>query len=200
LKSGQTESYAALAMTRQERKVLGMALSGEIMQRDVVQTTVSFVNHRVGLPAATEAETREELRYLALNFLVTQVLERIQSLRTQRHNFEEQQQILQIKLRIPQSKQRGLESLAPESDELEVQTRSLQQKIAENRKNLQEVKVQLDELNDYIDHLNAVLGNPEEYLTVNKISMKLNRLGVKLEEDSAEHGSTITLAGSISPF
>ena len=142
------EYYVGLAITREERKVLGMQLSGDVIQRDVPQLTVSFVEHRLGVLAATEAETRAGLKRLALNFLITQMLERVLSLRTQQENLQKEKQILQLKTRILQSEQQGLESLSPESEDIESQLASLQQKMTENKEDLQEVNVQIDELYD----------------------------------------------------
>ena len=188
-----TECYAGLAMTRHERKVLGMQLSGDVIQREVPQLTVSFVKHRLGIPAATETETRMEMKRLALNFLVTQALQRILSWRTQRENLQKEQQILQLKIRILQTKQRSLESLSHEGEDTTSQLKSFQQKLAENKENLQEVNVHIDELDDYVDHLNDILGHAEDYLAIDRISMKLNRLGVKLEQNSTELGSDLDL-------
>lgn len=191
---GLVECYAGLAMTRREKQVFGMKLSGDVIQREVPQTTVSFVGHRVGLPAATESETREGLKRLALNFLIGQALERILALRTQRETLERQKQFLLIKLKMLQSKHSGLESLSQEAQQIESELGSLRQKLAENKEDLEEVRIQLNDLDDYIDLLNEVLGHPENHLTVHQISMKLNRLGVKLDQNSTELGSDITVA------
>lgn len=189
---GLAECYAGLMMTRQERKVLGMQLSGDVIQKDVPQLTVSFVDHRVGMPTATEAEAREEFKRRALRFLVTQALERVLSLRTERENLQKEKQILQLKIRILQGKQNGFPSLSKNSEDIESQLASLQQKLAENKEELHEVTVQIDELDDYVNHLNDILGHAEDYLALDKVSMKLNRLGVKLDENSAELGNELT--------
>ena len=189
---GLAECYAGLMVNRQERKVLGMQLLGDVVQREVPQLTVSFVDHRVGMPTATEAEARAEFKRRALHFLVTQALERILSLRTERENLQKEKQVLQLKIKILQGKQNGLPSLSKDGEDIESQLVSLQQKLAENKEELQEVTVQIDELDDYVNHLNDILGHAEDYLALDKVSMKLNRLGVKLDENSAELGTELT--------
>jgi archaellum component FlaC len=186
------ESYLFLAMTRREKGILGMKMAGDIIQREVPQTTVSFGDYLVGMPTATEAETRAELKSRALNFLVNQVLENILALRTQRETLQQHRQILKIKLRVLQNKQHGLESLLQAGDDIEAELNSLQQKLAENEQNLQEIWEQMDELEDYVDHLNTVLAHPQTYLSVTKVAMKLNRMGIKLDENSAEAGHEIS--------
>ncbi|MGH8471173.1 MAG: hypothetical protein ACREVJ_01620, partial [Gammaproteobacteria bacterium] len=60
---GVAERIVALLLTvKQERKVLGVALEGEILKRDVPQVTVSFANYRVVDPATTYEETRRLLK------------------------------------------------------------------------------------------------------------------------------------------
>ncbi|MFO1433404.1 MAG: hypothetical protein U1F76_25460 [Candidatus Competibacteraceae bacterium] len=187
------ECYAGLMMTRQEKKVLGMQLSGDVIQKDVPQLTVSFVDHRVKMPTATEAEARAEFKRRALRFLVTQALERVLSLRTERENLQKQKQILQLKIKILQGKQNGFPSLSKNGEDIESQLASLQQKLAENKEELQEISVQIDELDDYVDLLNDILGHAENYLALEQVSMKLSRLGVKLEENSTEPGNELIL-------
>ncbi len=187
-------SYAVLAMKKREKKMLGMRLQGDTLQREAPLTTVSFTDHLVGLPGMTEATTRAELQRLALNFLVTQALEYILSLRTRRQKLEEQRRILQTRLKIAQTRQRGLDALLHDSDKIESQSLLLQQKLAENEQELQKTKVQLNDLDDYVIHLNTILAQPEEHLAMNSISVRLNRLGIKLEQDASEQGSELTLA------
>jgi archaellum component FlaC len=186
------ESYLALAMTKREKGILGMRMEGDIIQREVPQTTVSFGDHLVGMPTATEADTRAELKRRALDFLVNRVLENILTLRTQRETLQQHRQILKIKLRVLQNKQRGLESLLQAGNDIEAELNSVQQKLAENEQNLQEIWEQMDELNDYVDHLNTVLADPQTYLSVTKVTMKLNRMGIKLDENSSEEGYDIS--------
>ena len=186
------ESYAVLAMTRREKGILGMKMAGDIIQREVPQTTVSFGDHLVGMPTATEADTRAELKRRALDFLVTRVLENILALRTQRETLQQHRQILKIKLRVLQNKQRGLESLLQGGDDFEAELNALQQKLAENEQNLQELWEQMDELNDYVEHLHTVLADPQTYLSVTKVALKLNRMGIKLDEHSTEEGHEIS--------
>lgn len=186
------ESYLFLAMTRREKGILGMQRKGDIIQREVPQTTVSFMDYLVGMPNATEAETRAELTRRALDFLVTRVLENILALRTQRESLQQQREILKIKLRVLQNKQRGLESLLQPGDDIEAERNALQQQLAENEQNLQEIWEQMDELNDYVDHLNTVLAHPQNYLSVTTVKMKLDRMGIKLDEHSTEAGYEIS--------
>jgi hypothetical protein len=52
------ECFALFGMQRQERRIFGKALVGELIQSDVVQTTVSFADYRLIVPATTLDELR----------------------------------------------------------------------------------------------------------------------------------------------
>ncbi len=59
------QAYLILLMTRRERHVFGVAGDGDVMQRETLQTTVSFSEHRVLSPAPDETQLRSALaRYL----------------------------------------------------------------------------------------------------------------------------------------
>ena len=85
--AGVAERIIALLVTvKQERKVLGVALEGEILKRDVPQITVSFANHRVVDPATTYEETRRLLKRRAFDHLLGIALGRIAPARRARDN------------------------------------------------------------------------------------------------------------------
>mgnify|MGYP000715327795 CR=1 FL=1 len=66
--------YVPLAMYRQEKKTLGMALDGDIMRRDVTRTAVNFSGHRLGVCAASEAQLRDKLRWRGIHNLAVTAL------------------------------------------------------------------------------------------------------------------------------
>lgn len=55
------ELYAVLGMERVEKTVLGVELHGDLVRRDVPQTTVSFCNQRLACLTDSEQATRREL-------------------------------------------------------------------------------------------------------------------------------------------
>ena len=63
------ECYAFLVMEKEEKRVFGVELEGEIVKRDVPRIAINFSGHRLIAPGATEAATRQELRERAFNHL-----------------------------------------------------------------------------------------------------------------------------------
>lgn len=61
---GRVERIAALLLAdHTEKHVLGMELEGDMLRRDVAQVAVSFDNHRLLDPTASEEETRPSGRH-----------------------------------------------------------------------------------------------------------------------------------------
>jgi hypothetical protein len=86
-----------LLMEQQERHVLGVALEGEILRRDVAQTTIGFAQHRLVDPTAAEETTRRLLKRRAFDHLLTLALERITTAHTERGQLERERQLLRRK-------------------------------------------------------------------------------------------------------
>lgn len=192
-RSPAPESYALLVMTLREKNVLGFELSGEIIRSDVPQTTVSFSEHRIVAPNATLAEARQELEQRALNVLVAQALEHILSLKSQRDALEKRRSSLQIQLKILQARQQGLDPLLHGGAADALDFPALRQELEAVERNLETARANIATIHHYLKQVKTVLRRPEDWFTVRPRYVRLNRLGIKLPDHSAE-GDVITLA------
>jgi hypothetical protein len=59
---------------------------------------------------------------------------------------------------------------------------------------LEEINAQLDTPEARIEHLNAILLNPEQHLRLETVSLKLSRLGTRLDPSSTEPANEFTVA------
>jgi hypothetical protein len=66
----QKNFFALLFMDHHEKIVFGDALQGDVIQRDVKQTSVYFTGHRLLAPAATELEVRLALKHILFENVV----------------------------------------------------------------------------------------------------------------------------------
>lgn len=73
------QCHGLLIASRQERKQVGYSLHGEVLTGDVVQTAISFIHHRIALPAASPAAVRLELQLRGVDFLAEQACLHIQA-------------------------------------------------------------------------------------------------------------------------
>jgi hypothetical protein len=172
-----------------------MGLSGDMLVREIRQTVVSFSRHQLFFPAASEDELRRELRRRTLVFLATRALENIGELRTRRGDLEERRRRLQARLRALRGHAQGLRPLlsSPEDVADARRTAALEQRLVQTEEALVVARTQLGTLDDYLEQVRQVLSQPEPYLQVRPLNLRLNRMGVKLDANSAEPGENLTL-------
>lgn len=186
--------HALLAMRRNEKTVLGKGVQGDIERRDVKQILVSFSDHLVITPATSEEGARKELKERAYAELVECALERIVSMRSRRSELEKQRVLLKAKLRSSHTAAQGLGQLRGQPTtvlaERNVAERDLQRIEAE----LREADAEMATLDDYLEQVTEVLGQPERYLRLETMSLRLNRMGVKVAENSPQHADDLSLS------
>jgi len=189
----QRECFAWMLMVKREVETFGPALDGDMLVREVRQIRVSFSDHQLFFPNASEAGLRAELRERTLVFLATRALERINELRERRGALEEQRRQLQVQLRALRGHDRGLRPLLSSADADQRRAATLEQRLLEAEEALVAARKQLGTLDDYLEQVRQVLSQPEAYLRIQPLTMRLDRLGRKLEPGSSELGETIAL-------
>ncbi len=187
---GRAECFALLLMVKRETATFGTALAGDVMVRDVRQIQVSFSDHQLFFPAASESELRKDLRRRMLVFLATRALDRINELRERRGTLEEQRRQLQAQLQALRGHAQGLQPLLSAGKR---RLAAMEQRLSQTEGELIVARKQLGTLDDYLEQVRQVLDHPETYLQLHPLALRLNRLGVKLDPDSPEPGETITL-------
>lgn len=95
---GAERVTALLLAERSERTTFGIDLAGELIRREVPQIAVSFSDHNVVDPRATEPETRRQLKRRAFDHLLFLALARIGEVRTERTDLAHQRDLLRGKL------------------------------------------------------------------------------------------------------
>lgn len=191
--SGHSQCFALMLMLKRETETFGTVLRGDVLVRDVRQLQVSFSRHRLFFPAISEAGLREELKQRMLVFLATRALERINELRDQRSMLEEQRRRLQAQLRALRSHAQGLQPLLSPAEASVRRPAALEQRLVQVEEDLVAVRKRLGTLDDYLEQVRQVLSQPEVYLQVRPLTLRLTRLGVKLSPDSPEPGETLAL-------
>ena len=187
------ECFALLLMVKREAGTFGSALEGDMLIREVRQIQVSFSEHRLHFPAATETELRQDLRQRMLVFLASRAREHIDELRTRRDALEEQRRQLRAQLQALQSQDRGLRPPLSSADADERRLATLEQRLAQTQQDLTDARKPLATLDDYLEQVRRIVGQPEPYLHFHRLSLRLNRLGIKLDADSPEPGETLAL-------
>jgi hypothetical protein len=183
--------HALLCMYRSEKTIMGMALEAEMLKCDVQQTAVSFSDHRIYSPAPTEADTRSGLRQWLFEGLVTHALGRIMQTKVTNHNLQHARQMLQVRLRRLRGKMRNL----GERDALDP---TVGRRIQETWQELQTIEEAL--LNSErptprasLEQVNVVLSHPDDFIRIKKSSLRLNKMGIRIDEHSSQPSNKINL-------
>ena len=182
---------ALLCMQRSEKTVLGMSLSGDVLNRDVLQIAVNFSDHRIYSPAASEAEARDGLKHCLFQGLVTQALERIASLRFTSHRLQSRHQMLHARLRRHKQK---IKEVKPGS----VSSNKISQAIKEAGMEMKNIEQQI--LNTplmtpqaALEQLMDVFSQPDKFVSIREIALRLNKMCIKINDDSPESTNKLNL-------
>lgn len=176
--------FGLLTMAMEERKVFGMELVGEILRHDVMQVTVNFSSHRyVGL-ANNELDTRRELKKRAFDFLIEKALERIVGERGKRRELDRQRLLLKQKLATMKAGNWGLDAMLTDLERQRPDLATLEA----------EIEVIDGELGQFhTDHLGIeeslacvvdTLSNPATWLASREIGLRVDSMGVKIQDAS----------------
>ena len=185
------QGYAVLTTTKQEKTVFGTKRRGKLLERDVPQISVEFTDHRVLLATAGEAELRRELTEELLTYLAGQALEEILALKSWHQELVQEREILDMQLKIRKSGNRGIRLLQNEDEVM--QMLAAENVLADLHQKIREVRRQLDEPGDYVEHVVKVLLHPETYLSVDRETLRLNEMGMKIEAESTVPVNEFTL-------
>jgi hypothetical protein len=192
--SAAPTAAALLTATMKERTVFGTAQEGDIVRRDVPRAAVEFYDHRIVAPVPTEAENRRELVHRGLNLLATYALEEMLKMHSIREELAAERRILAVKLKIQHTHERGLEPLLAGAGQTHSVEASAEQLLEEIDRQLMELDPGSGTPQDFLRKLEKVLRRPGEVLTGKTIGMRLDWMGMKLDQESAGNGSEITLA------
>lgn len=193
-KSGVKTAVALLTALKKERTVFGLAQEGEIMRRDVAQTAVEFYDHRIVAPAATEAEKRLNLVQRGLSVLASYTIEEILRIHSVREELVEERRMLAAQLKIKYSRHRSLERLLAGGNPDDDKEEQAQQLLGEIDQQLEGLEPVSGKPQEFLGKLEKILLGPGDFLTGRTIRMRLNWMGVKLNEESTENGRVITLS------
>ena len=181
-----SEAYALLGMKRAERQVLAPRMEGGVMRQDVAQTTVSFSEHRLLAPAADEALTRLDVGRRIVQRLAQLVLARIVAVDQRAKDLHLHQAYLVMKRRMLQHGRDGMQVLVSDPASIELQIADVNRALKETTESYREAKSSLSMLDGYIGHINAVLAHPEQQVGMERVHMRVNLLGVKVDAPTSD--------------
>lgn len=186
------EAYAVLSMEMVERQVLGVAMEGEVIHRDVPQTTVSFGDYRVRICGRSEADLRQEIKRRIVDQLALEGLARAAADQSRRDMLEQERALLTTRLRLLERQGTGMRAALGGDAVVEpVELARLQAQLEENTRNLNEVGVRAEVLDRNLERLCEVLNDPAEHFYVTSKRLRLDPMNIVLSANSPQAGVEI---------
>jgi hypothetical protein len=185
--------FGLLTLTWKERTVLGTEQNGEIQRRDVKQQAVSFFDHRFVSPAGDESGARWEMKKRGYDYLIRVALEKILAARGKHEDLKRERQLLNRKLEAMKTGGWGLEAMFSHDKAEPTDPAALEAQIDAVEKELLTLGADTVSLEHSLDRLAEVLGQPEHWLSLRELSMRLNYMGIRVEEHSAQSSTLIDL-------
>lgn len=187
------ELHGLLGMERVEKTVLGVDLQGDLIRRDVPQTTVNFRNHRMVFPTESEQGTRQELTKRAFDSLIETALTQLTASRIRRLHLEQQQrQILQKKASALKSGQMGLGSLLESTLLNQADASTLERQLLDIQEEMKRIRADSATIEHLLARVVATLSKPEKHLRLERVSLTLDHMNIKASPDSSQVVNTLT--------
>lgn len=177
------ECWALLCMRREERCRPGISLVGDGVQREVMQTAVSFTDHQIISPGCSEAEARCSLKCCIFKGLLAYIRHKANTAKATETELETQLKVWRGRL------QRSMTAGGAE-----VSQERLRTLIDELEQDLAQQELRLVSLEDRLDFVADVLGNPARYLSTRSCAIRLDRMGIKLEGNVPDSGYEVLMS------
>lgn len=184
------EAHAVLGMQMTQQKVMGMALEGEVVRRDVPQTTVCFSDHRIRFFGATELELRRVVGTRVFEQLALIALARISDAQKRVKDLKLNRQLLKTRLKVLGREGVGLSGLASNAPSRH-RLSKLQSRLEENERELNGIETGADVLDRELEILCEVLASPGESIRFSAPRLRLTPMNVLVEGDAAGQGREI---------
>lgn len=175
------ECWSLLCMKKEEHRQLGMSLVGDLVQKDVMQTTVNFVDHQLISPATSEAGARHSLKCCIFNGLLAHIHKRARDEKIHIVELENRRDFLAARLHRNGSGNGG-ESRATLQRELDELGKTLAREIPRSVSLASRLELVAD-----------ILGNPAQYISGSLHPIHLSRMGVKLDGKRADDDNEVPL-------
>jgi len=188
------EACVILGMAFTEQRVFGMALQGDMLQRDVVQTSVSFSDHRAHLCGRDESRLKRVVGAEAFEYLLAQAMAEIGEERVERQELEGNRSLIRARLRLLRQQGPGLGSMFGAPPAAHAEQARLEEDLLENERQLQVLGGSESALEAELDSLKEVLENPARYLRIEPTQMRLSTMNVVAEKNSSELASEVDFA------
>lgn len=180
------ECCALLCAEKSERTIPGLALEGDVIRRDVMQTAISFSDYKVLSPARDEQGVRNGIKRCIFDGLITYALQHIANYKIERRDLMHRRRILNAQLRNRQTSHNGLSALLAEAHFAPDHNDDVTDELRAAEARLNTMTGDKDVLSFYLDEIRKVFAQPEKFIRLNQACFHLNDMGIKLDGHAAD--------------
>jgi len=188
------EAFALLGMKKEEKSIFAPRFEEGMLKQDVAQTSVSFSEHRLVAPSATEQQTRLEVGRRIILRLAQVALGRIIALDEKAVDLQQQKGYLNTRLRMLKLARDGMEGIVDDPATIGEQIRAAERELQETVDGYIEAKSSLATLDGYIARIDEVFSHPEQHMTITQGDLRVNRMGIKVDDGADERHNALALA------
>jgi len=178
--AGAEQCFALLCMHREERRQLGMAVEGDVLRKDVLQTAVSFTDHQLVSPGLVEADARCALKCCIFNSLIGHIHLESAGAQTRTAELERRARAWRARLRRAAPGSPTHAALRLEVDVIEAELRA--------------PTLRLTTLDDLFNYVADSLSNPHKLVSSRQYSIFMDRLGIRYDEPGTAGARELPLA------
>jgi hypothetical protein len=155
---------------------------------------VSFTDHRLVAPSATEQQARIEVGRRIIRRLAQVALGRIMALDAKTSDLQQEKAYLAARLRSLKLARDGMQGIVDDPATIGEQIRETERKLGKRPPAMSRRKPALTTLDDYIAQIDEVLSHPEAHVALTQTAMRIDRMGVKVDNDADGRNNALTLA------
>ena len=188
------EACMVLGMSFKEQRSFGMALHGEMVQRDVAQTSAIFSDHKARICGHDESRLRRIVGVEVFEYLVAHALAEIGKERQERHELQESRSLIRARLRLLQQHGPGLGSMFGAEPAARSEQARLTAELLENEQQLEAIGSSESVLEAELETLKEVLSNPHSFLHFQPQRLRLNTMNIVVDGTSTDRVADVDFA------
>jgi hypothetical protein len=172
-------AIALLTVKLTEKTVFTTEKTGEMVRRDVPQKAISFDDCRIQAPSQNIKESQFKIKHLALLALCRLTAQDTSDLQTWKKEIEAQQNLMEFKIHT-----------AEPGEDLD----ETNQILSDLKRKIKTINQQLHVTEEHLDRITRIFDHPEMFLTLRPVSLKMDRMGIRLHSGSKERANEFAIA------
>ena len=177
------ECLAIAGFETVDRKVLAPAMQGEMVQRDVERTTISFGHPRVIAPGHEMRDVRIALGMRAIDHLAMLALQRITALHGEKEELEKERALLKYRLQLAAKAGRGLTGLSEAEGTKHPDPAEVRKALEKNQEELAK-RSPLGLMDRLVSILSEVLSAPADFIRLETRTVTLDAMNYVVKPDT----------------